>query len=181
MIRNKKQIVGITVALIAGCLAALCYRGNIIFVFPSANTQMPANAMPIAKKQVKLFFWRADSWKYEKSELMLGSDAAETIAALANKWLTLLDEEGVMTKKVMVPAVLMAVSGNQAYISFDRYPFDKESAAYDKWMWLEGLLKTLRENGVAVPRIYFKVQHKPLRDYHLDFSSPWPLSGFMHT
>ena len=175
---NKKYMCVALAALVIGCTMALYYRGNIIFSFNSPAASLYASTVPIAKKQIKLFFWRRNSWKHENSELLVGSDIAAASAAIVNKWLTLLDEEGVMIKKVTVPAVLMGASGNELYLSFDRYPFDKESSAYEKWMWLEGLLKTLRENGITTARIYFTVQHKPLRDYHLDFSNPWPINGF---
>jgi hypothetical protein len=45
---------------------------------------------------------------------------------------------------------------------------------------IEGLLKTLRENDIKIQRIHFLLHHQPLVDYHLDFSHPWPLEGFLN-
>ena len=177
-----KCLIGIIgIAFILGLIFALYYQGIIIFN-PSSFTHTVSTSKPIAKQQVNLFFWRRDAWAHEKIELIINTeDVSDAILRIANSWLALLDEENIMNKKVTASMILVSASGNEVYISFDRYPFNKESSVYNKWMWVEGLLKTLRENGITIPRIYFKVQHKLLRDYHLDFSSPWPLNGFIKT
>jgi hypothetical protein len=69
--------------------------------------------------------------------------------------------------------------GGTVYISFDRNPFDKQASTYTKLMWIEGLLKTIRDNESTVQQIYFLVHHQPLIDYHLDFSTAWPIVGFL--
>ena len=46
-------------------------------------------------------------------------------------------------------------------------------------MWIEGLLKTVRENNIHVQSLYFLVRNKPLHDAHLEFCHPWPLAGYL--
>jgi hypothetical protein len=86
-----------------------------------------------------------------------------------------------MEKKVSLQSVVPSPSGVEAYISFDRNPFTKNQSTYEKFMWIEGLLKTVRENGIQLQSIYFLVHHQPLTDFHLDFSNAWPISGFIQT
>jgi len=105
-------------------------------------------------------------------------DKATNIQYLLQSWLSLLDEEQAMKKKVSIQAVLLASSDTQAYLSFDRNPFGQDDSTYDKLMWLEGLLKTLRENEIKLQGVYFLVHHQTMDDYHLDFSNPWPMYGF---
>lgn len=138
------------------------------------NTSLPT----VIKKKVTLYYWHMGGWKKETTDLIWHEQKAITIEYLINSWLTLLDEEQLMEKKVTLQTVLLTQS-DQAYLSFDRQPFSKESTTYEKWMWLEGLLKTIRDNGIKIQGIQFLVHHQPLKDTHLDFTNPWPLSGFM--
>ena len=45
-------------------------------------------------------------------------------------------------------------------------------------MWIEELLKTIKESGIPVQTIRLLVYSKPLQDNHLDFSHSWPISGY---
>lgn len=178
---EHKYIIGACLALLTGLLLGLYLRGlfTISFGTPAhyiANSSLTKSAV---KKQGKLFFWNKGKWNHESTEILLSNNPTEFITHIVNKWLTLLEEEGLMAKRVMVSHVLMNGAGNEIYISFDRYPFNKENSCYEKLMWVEGLLKTLRDNDSVITHINFKVRHTPLQDYHLNFSSPWPLQGFL--
>ena len=178
---EHKYSIGVGLALVMGLLLGLYWRGLITIAF-CAPAQYVANdslATSVVKRQGKLFFWNKGKWNHESAEILLSHNLTDTISYIANKWLTLLEEEGLMAKRVAVSHVLIHGSGKEVYISFDRYPFNKEHSCYEKWMWVEGLLKTLRENDIAISHIDFKVRHMPLQDYHLDFSNPWPLQGFI--
>ena len=97
---------------------------------------------------------------------------------LINAWLSLLEEEHILTKKTMLQSALITVSGH-AYLSFDHNILSKEEIIFRKWMLIEGLLKTIAAHDIAITHVQFLVQHQPLHDAHLDFSLPWPLYGFM--
>ena len=131
-----------------------------------------------ARRKATLIFWHHDRWEKEMVDLVWPTDTAQAITYLLNSWLTLLDEEHITEQKITVQSVLLANNGTQALISFDRTPLAKESSTCAKWLLLEGLLKTIRENGIAITNVVFLVRHQPLRDYHLDFSNPWPIDGF---
>jgi hypothetical protein len=86
-----------------------------------------------------------------------------------------------MTKTVSLQSAMLSPAQHELYISFTRNPLEKEKSIQEKWLFIEGLLKTIRENGLMLQAIHFLVQHQPLNDPHLDFSKPWPLQGFLTT
>ncbi len=171
----------------------LCILSSMIaFIYFSYNQQwviicLPAkkqvntreNNQGIIKKTIKKIFWKHDHWNSEEDELLWSSDTAENVKQLISSWLIVLDEEKVMEKKVSIQAVVLSACGQEIFISFDRNPFDKKQSTYEKLLWTEGLFKTIRDNGVKIQWIQLLVHHKPLVDYHLDFSNPWPIHGFL--
>ena len=164
-----------------GVLLFAYHQHWIIFSYPSYNAKIEQqNATShITKKNVNLIFWHNEKWNSEYIELIWSDDIAHNLHYLINSWLTLLDEEHVMNKKVTLQSALLSSSGQEAYASFDRKPFNKEASTFGKWMWIEGLLKTIRDNGIQLQKINFLVHHQPLHDNHLDFSNPWPIAGFL--
>lgn len=165
--------------LLVGMIAAALYRGILVVRKPFSSSHFIQDESPIVKKKVMLSFWRREAWASESIELVVHQDQGDMIARIANAWLNLLDEEGILKKRVTIETVLMMPQGQVAFISFDRNPFDKKASTAQKWMFIEGLLKTLRENGIMVQGIFFQAHHQPLQDYHLDFASMWPLRGFL--
>ncbi|MDZ4131118.1 MAG: hypothetical protein U1E02_44140 [Hydrogenophaga sp.] len=177
-------------------LAGICVIGGALFyaihqewLFFFCTHKFCANTMQsasrageslsvAARKKAALIFWRHDRWAKESQELVWPADKAQALTYLLNSWFTLLDEEHVTEQKVTVQTVLMAHEDKQALISFDRIPFAKESSTFAKWLLLEGLLKTIRENGIAISEVVFLIRHQPLRDYQLDFTNPWKIEGF---
>ena len=133
----------------------------------------------IRKKNLKLIYWYRDKWNYEDIELLWTEDKPTNIKYLINSWLTLLDEDKIMSKKVTLQDVALDSSEQEAIISFDRNPLNKEDPTYEKLMWLEGLLKTIKDNNIQIQRLRFLVHHQPLNDNHLDFSNSWDLYSFL--
>ena len=176
---NNKMIIGISAAsALCAIFVALWYKDVIVFRF-SSHSLSQSQVQSHYKKLCRITFSRRGQWAHESVELMLNESRADTIARIANAWLNLLDQEGIIKKRVLIESVLMSADQKYAYVSFDRNLFDKSLAAYQKLLLLEGLLKTWRENGVVLQGIYFQAHHQPLQDYHLDFSNAWPLLGFL--
>jgi len=181
MIIKYKQYIFISAAVFCAGIFFLAYnQGWILLKFPSykREAQQTAAALRAQKKSVTLFFWHNKRWNKEAVEILHTHDAAQTAQHLLNSWLTLLDEEQVMVKKVMLQSALLS-DNKQLYLSFDRNPFNEHDATYDKLLWVEGLLRTIRENDIPVQAVRFLVHHQPMQDYHLDFSNSWPLAGFL--
>lgn len=164
-----------------GIIFALYNHGIIML---NCGVDLTHNAMPRThideKKEIMtLHFFKHNAWHKEKIEIIYSKTKKDVaIKRLANAWLRVLDEENLMKKKVSIPYVLLYSSENELSICFDRSPFHKEMSSYDKLMWIEGLLKTIREARLGIDKMTLTVHHKPLRDYHLDFSHPWPIQGY---
>lgn len=174
-------------ALIAGCtfilgLITCAYLNNwIIIRFPSYLNDIDnfyTNAAT-SKKKVTLFFWKHDQWRKETTHLSWSQDQEKNIEAITKAWLSLLEDEGLITTPVRLQSVLLSPPKTQAYLSFDRNFLPQEGPVYDKWLRVEGLLKTIRENNISLSHIQFLVDHQPMSDYHLEFSNPWSVAGFL--
>ncbi|MCK5632771.1 hypothetical protein KAH94_03415 [bacterium] len=155
-------------------------HGWLIMRFPSykSEIQQTQKNLRAHKKKVKLIFWHNKKWNHETVEILATNDDAQTTAHLINNWLTLLDEENIMTKKVTLQSALIS-QNRQLYLSFDRNPFDEQSSTYKKTKWTQGLLKTVLQSAISVQSIQFLVHHQTMNDYHLDFTNPWPINGFL--
>lgn len=152
---------------------------NELIIFNLSTVQKINQRKPANKKQVNLIFWQNNQWKTETHDLLWTNNKQQDLRCLINAWLTLLHEENIMEKKVTLHTVLLAASDQVAYFSFDSAPLPKESATIVKLLFIEGLLKTIRENNITLQEIQFLVQHELLEDPHLDFSKSWPINGFL--
>ena len=63
-------------------------------------------------------------------------------------------------------------------ISFDRPPWNKENSTYEKWMTVEGFLKTIKNIDPSIKKVRFLMNQQPLQDPHLDFTNAWSIGGF---
>lgn len=181
-----KIILLMLVSIFFGSLYFAYSQGWIIIHYPSYKTQVKQTEINLKaeKKQVRLLFWHNNKWLSESVEILITQNPAQTLQHLINNWLNLLDEEQFMQKKVTLQSALIRSDNrnshiDEAYLSFDRNPFDEESSTYQKLMWVESLLKTIRENGIVLQKIRFLVHHQIMQDNHLDFSNAWPLAGFL--
>lgn len=171
----------IIVSMISFCMAFIFYAFYhqwIIFRLPCNNTIASITPELIQKKSLIFYYFHDDKWKTEKQEMLWSDDKEKNILHIINAWLTVLDEEHITTKKTTLQSVLIT-SSDHAYLSFDRTILNKEETIFKKWILVEGLLKTLKENDIAITHVQFLVQHQPLQDPHLDFSLPWPIHGFI--
>lgn len=158
------------------------YLNNwIIFRFPSYEHDRDNQyAAPTTnKKKVTLFFWKHDQWRKETTQLLWSQDADKNIQVLTRAWLSLLEDEGLITTPVRLQSVLLSPPKTLAYLSFDRNFLPQDGPVYDKWLRIEGLLKTIRENDVPISQLQFLVDQQPMTDYHLEFGAPWSIAGFL--
>lgn len=133
----------------------------------------------ITKKTVTLWYWHHERWNKEETDIIWDQDSAKTLHHLIIAWFALLDEENITPQKVSVQSVALTVSGTEALLSLDQSPFNQERSILQKLQLIEGLLKTIRTTGLKLQSIYLLVHHKPLEDVHMDFSKPWPISGYL--
>jgi len=167
--------VSLVIGLLYGAISL-----ELLVIRPPADVFIdPVVATNKSTKKVIVHYWQNGSWHTETDTILWQEDKSAQLTALINSWLAVLAEERVIDKKINLQTVIGASSGNEFFVSFDCYPFFKDSSTYEKYQWIEGLLKTIRANGVAVQSIRFLVQHQELVDAHLDFSRSWPVAGFL--
>jgi hypothetical protein len=133
----------------------------------------------ITKKRVTLWYWHNDAWHHEQTDLIWSNEIQHNLNYLITSWLTMIDEEHIIDKKIALQSVLVTSSTSDVYFSFDRSPFNQEDSTHAKLMLIEGILKTIASNEIKVNRVHFLVHHAPLIDPHLDFSVGWPIQGFI--
>lgn len=175
---SKVHILISTGSFLAAFLFFAIYNQWIIFRSPFSRYADIISSEIIQKKSVVFHYFHADKWKTEKQEMLWQQNKEKNIFHVINAWLALLDEERLMVKKTTLESAIVTPSGI-AYLSFDHNVLSKEETIFKKWMLIEGLLKTITLNDIAITHVQFLVQHQPLQDVHLDFSMPWPIHGFV--
>lgn len=164
---------------IIGMLSVMYMREWIIIRWPSKPQAFLAHPQQISKQKIVLHYWQANTWRKETTDILWSEDKAENITRIVRIWLNLIDEEHAHSISVTLQTVMLAHHDQCAYLSFDRNPIIQNQSTMTTILWFEGLLKTLRENNIELDGVYFLVHHQELTDYRLDFSHPWPLSGFL--
>lgn len=168
--------------LITGILFFLFYRDILIvkFFWNKKNTAILSDSREsfYARKEVKLFYFKNDSIQFEVKKLVWFNKKQDILKHLVNSWLSFLQEERIIKKKINLDSVSLDKTGQLVYLSFDKPLFETDWSVFNKWSFIESLLKTIRESGIKINEIYFLVNHKKMQDDHLDFSFAWPASGF---
>lgn len=180
MISTKKIIILCLFGFLVGVIFFAFDRQWLIIRSPFHDQEMVSTGADAERKQVSLYYWHHDKWTREQTEMVWSSDKAQTLKHLIDHWLTFMHEEEIMEKRVALESAILSPGEQELYISFDRNLFSKESSTFEKWMLIEGILKTIRENGLKVGQVRFLMHHQPMQDYHLDFSKSWPINGFMN-
>jgi hypothetical protein len=166
-------------ALAVGSIFYGIYNNFIIIQFPIKKLPLILQNFNAQKKNITLALFKKGSWHFEDKELLFSNNIVKTMTYLVSSWLTLLAEEEVMDKKVTLQAVLIDAPTKEVSLSFDRNPFSRNASTFQKVMWVEALLKTILLSGLQVQSVRFLVNHKPLADAHVDFSCPWPITGYL--
>lgn len=162
-----------------GCFYLAIERGFLVINLQSRVSNQATTLPEFEKKPITLTYWHNDRWMHEQVEIIWSDNCQQTVKHMVDAWLTLLDDERIMDKKVTLQSCLCSSNQQELLLSFDRNPFPVQASTYEKWMWIEGLLKTIRDNGIKVQAVRFLVHHQELHDYHLDFTNSWPINGFI--
>lgn len=168
-------------------LCSICFLGAVLLfaymrewvIIRMPQIQTTKYEEPQVKKQpVSLWFWQQNRWNNEKTEVLSSNNVSDNISHLVSALLSLFEEEKLVDKKVTLQSVSLSSDGMIAFISFDRPPLKKQASVYNKWMMIESILKSLRENNIKIQKVQFLTHHQPMQDIHLDFSNSWPTPGF---
>lgn len=176
MFKNKKITFGISlgISFLLGILFFCVYQEWLI-VYWNRPYNFHQEKISTEKKTVALFRLKNDKWVKEPATILWSDDPKENMKKLAGEWISWLEDEQKLQKKVTIQSVLFSPSGYEMYLSFDHNPFDTQWSIYQKECFIKALLKTFKENGCTASSLYFLAHHKPLQDPHLNFNEPWIL------
>jgi len=164
-------------AIMCGILVCAYRRGWIIITYPLPAEKTSRKSQQ--KKEIVVYWHWQDSWHHEKVTMLWSDDMAINLYHVVNRWLEILDDEHITQTRIALGSAIITPSGSTAYLSFDSSPLPQHLCAYAKLCIVEGLLKTIRQNGIAVQDIHLLVHHQPLADPHLEFAHAWPSAGFI--
>ncbi len=180
---NRNLLLGLVaaVSIFSGLFFFCTYQEWLIISWhPPLQPTDTANSCLIEKKKVQLTLWKQGQWYQETVTLLWGTTEEEQVKSLTAQWLTLAYEEQCIKKRISVESALSSITAQDLYLSLSDTLFEKKWPTDKKMHLIEGLLKTLRDNGITTAHIFFLVHHQPLVDTHLDFSRAWPIKGFLN-
>lgn len=155
------------------------YQEWVIIRLPWQSNNQLLYTTPTTSKHVIAVWWMKNKqWKYESEQILWSNSIPDTVFHLVQSWLALMKEEQIINPMVTLQSIAITAA-DHAYISFDQNILPKESSVYEKWIVIESLLKTIRENKLPVQSIVLLTNHQISHDRHLDFSCPWPIQGFL--
>lgn len=175
--KTQTYLILASICFIFGLLLFAVHREWIIIQIPQTKDAL-AIKTNTHKKSCSLSYWHDNKWHTETSNVIWSDNRIENLSVLIGQWLTIMHEEKIIKKKVVLESVAESASF-ELFLSFDRSLINKESSTHEKLMVIESLLKTIRDNEPLIKNVRIMVQHQPLADYHLDFTNPWPIQGFI--
>jgi hypothetical protein len=127
-------------------------------------------------------FFHGDGDRFEdhrQTLLWSRSDHQENLKLLIQTWLQIAQGEQLIASTVGLQNLFYSADGREAYLSFNQIFLDKEWSIQKKMFFIEGLLKTIVSAQIPIRYIVFLVNYRHMQDEHLDFSSAWPIDGFL--
>jgi hypothetical protein len=177
--QNRSILLISCIALVSGVVFYGIYNEIIIIRLPVKNVSSVIDKTASSRKKLSFFFWHKNTEMKEEKEIIYSTNPQICLFNIVAGWLSLAEEEELLKKKVSLQTVMLDSSGKDAFVSFDRSLFSKNDSIFSKFMTIESLLKTISASGVPVKQVHILVNYKPLQDQHIDFSHPWPLSGYI--
>jgi len=166
------------ICLLAGLFIAGIIRGWIIIQLP---TQLTYNQAATAEQRACTLWLHKDAnWHQEQVLCVAPHETTAALQQLISSWVSLVNEEKILTQELQLTSALLG-DEHVAYLSFEQSPFSREESTHARWLFIESLLRTIRDNLPQLTSVMLLVNHKPLVDRHLDFSKPWPTRGFLET
>ena len=175
---NNKNYIIICLAAFGLSVLLFAYHREYIILNFKNNIEQSSTIATAQKQNIILHFWQHNNWHSEQVPVLFSENSVANLQQLVSRWAQLLQEEKITKKKVVLQSATISFDTQELIISFDRVPWNKENSTYEKWMTIEGLLKTIKTVDPAIKRVRFLINQQPLQDTHLDFTNAWPLNGF---
>ena len=177
---NKLILITVSIILLGlGSLFFLHQESWIIVSLPCTTLTQAKSTTKIKSEEITVWFWKKGSFHKETTEIIVSDDIAQTLKLLINNWFNLLEEEGITDKQITVQSVALAPSGQEAFISLNQQPFDKQASTHAKLMLMESLLKTINQAKLGITSVRLLIHHQSLQDDQLNFDISWPIQGYL--
>jgi hypothetical protein len=173
---RKNLILASTIAVLFAILF-FAFQQEFIIIALKKKTAVSPIKDAVTKKTIYLYYFKDNNWQRESTDVIWHSNNQITANNIISSWLTWAVEEKFLAKRIALQSAVMTPT-NDLYISFDRNPFGKEQSTFEKWIFVESVLKTMRESTLPIHAVYLLVNYQELQDPHLDFAIGWPISGF---
>jgi hypothetical protein len=130
---------------------------------------------------IKLYRWHEGAWHTDTIDIVSTHDTQELVGQIVASWLSMAYEEQILSHPVSLQAALCSLHAQTVYLSFSDTLLNHNKSTHENLLCIESLLRTLHKNNIPdIRSCVFLVNHAPMQDAHLDFSQPWPITGFMH-
>ena len=173
----KKSILLCFFLALGGSISYLLYNEYVVILFPetSLTTVLDKKTKPC---EITLYTWTTQqTYVTEKKTLLPEQTVTKTIHHIIQIWLQAQDLQ--KNPPLSLESAALSEDEKLLFLSFSDYPFNKEDEIYTKLAWIQGLLKTISMYHKHIEHVYFFVHQKSLKDYELDFSHAWPITGFL--
>jgi len=174
---SKKHIF-ILGSFFSGIIFLLFFRGAINFVvnFPFGRFNHKKDySIAVGSKNIKIFYWKDEFLNFEEVRSIWGNDDSENLKYVVKNWLSVVYENRVVGSHINLEVATSSINLSDGIISFDKSFLSKDSSIQSKYKLVESILKTIKNSGIKIQKVYFFVKNEFLDDEHLDFSHPWPI------
>ncbi len=179
----KRLLLLSSLLLVGGFLFLMLQRNWLIvhvayFPFSPTSTADNMKSAPAYQKQITISYYKNGGLVREESIAMWHeNDIAQTLKQVVKQWLNVLQDAHLLRPHLAVATVAVATGSGEAYVSFDSALFIKEMSIKSKWLIIESLCKTIRDNELALHALTLLNNDHPMDDDHLDFSHPLSLES----
>jgi hypothetical protein len=132
----------------------------------------------VFRKKILLYYLNDGLAETEPIEPIWGDSKESNIKSFVGSWFSFVYQERLISKRVLLESVALSESGDELFLSVDQPFLDKNWSIHKKYCLIDCFLKTIANSGLKIQLVTFLVKHEKMYDDHLDFSRPWPVSGF---
>lgn len=179
---NKLFIFLISVLFFICGILFLAYQESWIIINIPQNINFTLlQKSSVKESPVQVWAFKKNQWISETKLIIQNNNTAQTLQNLLNSWLTFLEEEQIINQTITVNSVVISPTNTLAFISLSKNPLNSKASTYESLMLIEGMLKTVRENKINIQSVQLLIQHRPIIDHRLNFSTPWPITGYLQS
>lgn len=179
----KKQYLLLIPCSLIGVIFYLL-QNNLLLIHwiskPDTQTLLALQKNSSSRKKVTIFAWKKNTFTGTPTEVLWTQENDQhNLHNLVGAWLSCLQEENIVSRYVKLESIAYSPLSKEGIISFSQSPLEPGWSIFEKWHCIESLSKTIRNTNLPIVSLIFLINNQTMEDDHLDFSSPWPIDGFI--